>query len=602
MATLANAIVKLIADTAGFDSAMKKSIGDAAKMGKTWQQTGQQMTSVGQNMTMGITAPLVAAGVAATGLASDFAETESKVGVVFGKMSESVMNWSESAAAGMGMTQQQALAAAGTYGNLMVSMGMTADQSAGMSTSMVKLASDLASFNNMNPTEVLDKLRAGLTGESEPLKVLGININEAVLKQKALEMGLYEGTGALTASAKAQAAYALMMAQTATAQGDFERTSEGLANQQRILKATFMDTATQLGTQLLPIALKVVTAIKDIVDKFSALSPEQQKAILVIAGIAAVLGPVLMIVGTIVTTIGALMPVISAIGGVIAGITLPIWGIAAAVIAVVALIALAWKNNWGGIQEKTAAVWEWLKTTFAAGLQFVQDLFGGKLGWFSEIWKNTWDTVTAIFNMWWENIKLGFALVGAIFEGDWRKVGEIARQIWDNTFNTLKLVFENGIKNIVLFLKGFPKTVFDFFKSIDWGKLGLDIIKGIANGLIAGPKILFEAVSYVGSALTEMFKGFFGIQSPSKLMKVQVGYQLAAGIADGLTMGAGALMPNSVGAVNDQLSGFGGGGKARGGGGVVVNINVNGNGGNDYELAKKIGQSVKLALRQEGLV
>jgi hypothetical protein len=655
MATLANAIVKLIADTAGFDDAMKKSIGDAAKMGKGWQQTGEQMTNVGKNMTMGVTAPLAAAGFAATQMASDLNETKNKVNVVFGGMAEGVMDWSANSVQAMGLTQNEALSAAGTYGNLMVSMGMGTDQAAQMSTSMVQLATDLGSFHNMDTVEVLDKLRAGLTGESEPLKQFGVVMDQAALKAKAMEMGLLQvdtsnakykksleemngaqqtwmdatskygensteakkalgelesatdawgkaaegATEPMTAQIKTQAAYGLIMEQTAIAQGDFNNTSGGLANQQKILQKSVLQTATTMGTILLPIGLQIVTFLNDLATKFAALTPEQQKTILMFAGVAAAIGPILMVVGTIVSTIGTLMPVFAAIGGVIAGITLPIWGIAAAVIAVVALIAVAWANNWGGIQEKTAAVWEWLKGAFAVGLQFVQDLFGGKLGWFSEIWKNTWDSITTIFSTWWENIKLMFALIGAVFEGDWRKVGEIARQIWDNTWTMLKTVFQNGIDNIVLFVKGFPKTIMDFMKSVDWKQVGINVIQGIANGLIAGPKILFEAVTSVGNALMQMFAGFFDMHSPSRKMKVQVGYQLAAGIADGLTMGAGKLLPGSVGAVNSGLSGFGGGKNGRGG--VVVNINVTG-GGNDYETAKKIAQSVREVLRRESVV
>ena len=655
MATLANAIVKLIADTAGFDDAMKKSIGDAAKMGKGWQQTGEQMTKVGKNMTMGVTAPIVAAGGAAMLMASDMEETKNKVNVVFGDMSDEVMAWSKDSASSMLMSQQEALAAAGTYGNLMVSMGMTEEQSAGMSMGLVQLAGDLASFNNMEPTEALDKLRAGLTGESEPLKALGVNMDQATLKAKAMEMGLLtvdtsnakykksleEMNGAqqtfmdatskygensteaktalaelesatdawgkaaeaatqpMDASIKAQASYALIMEQTKTAQGDVENTADSAANQMKKFAAGTKDLGVSFGTYLLPFLTQVMGMVNGLIEKFGALTPEQQKMILIFAGIAAAIGPILMVVGTIVSTIGTLMPVFAAIGGVIAGITLPIWGIAAAVIAVVALIAVAWANNWGGIQEKTAAVWEWLKGAFAVGLQFVQDLFGGKLGWFSEIWKNTWDSITTIFSTWWENIKLMFALIGAVFEGDWRKVGEIARQIWDNTWTMLKTVFQNGIDNIVLFVKGFPKTIMDFMKSVDWKQVGINVIQGIANGLMAAPKILFDAVSSVGNALMQMFAGFFDMHSPSRKMKVQVGYQLAAGIADGLTMGAGKLLPGSVGAVNSGLSGFGGGKGGRGG--VVVNINVTGGGG-DNELARKIGQSVRLALRQEGLV
>lgn len=657
MATLANAIVKLIADTAGFDADMQAAISQSAKTGKEMQKVGGQMQSMGAGMTAGVTAPIVAAGFAATQVASDFEETLSKTNVVFGDSSNAIMEWGMDSASAMGMSTQEALGAAATYGNLMTSMGMTQEKSAGMSTGLVGLAADLASFNNMNPTEVLDKLRAGLTGEAEPLKQLGVNINQSMLQAKAMQMGLVEldtsnqkyidtladykdaeaeaqkaladhgdqskeyldavakSDEAFTkyedamdaaympmdAAAKAQAAYALIMEQTSNAQGDFARTSDGLANQQRIAQATFMDLAATLGRELLPIGLEIVKFLNDLMAKFQQLSPEQRKAILIFAGIAAAIGPVLVVVGTIVSAIGTLMPVFTAIGGAIAAVTLPVWGIAAAVIAVVALIAVAWTQNWGGIQEKTAAVWEWLKTAAGVVMQFFQDLFAGKLGWLSEMWATTWNSVVAVFDWIVAQFKLYVQLISAIFDGDWRKVGEILRQMWDNLWAMLKTLFENGLKNLLTLLIDFPKSVFDFFKKIDWSDLGKNILLGIIGGLRASIGAVLETAQAIGTAIVDVFKGFFGIESPSKLMKMQVGYQLSAGIAEGLGVGADALMPNGVRAVNRKLSGFGGAGSGRGAG-VVINVNVNGNGLNDYELARKIGQSVSLKLRAEGLV
>lgn len=214
----------------------------------------------------------IAAGLATTiGPASDLEETTSKVSIVFGEQADAVLKFGESAAVSLGMSKNAALSAAGTYGNLFRAMGIGEGTSADMSTNLVKLAGDLASFNNMNPTEVLDKLRSGLSGETEPLKTLGINLNQATLEAQAMKMGLIDASGELTPAAKAQAAYALILEQTSLAQGDFARTSDGLANKQRILTATVDDIKASIGTGLLPVVLKLATKAGSYLEDFSKI-------------------------------------------------------------------------------------------------------------------------------------------------------------------------------------------------------------------------------------------------------------------------------------------------------------------------------------------
>lgn len=194
--------------------------------------------------------------------ASDLNESVSKVGVVFGDSAGEIQDWAKTAASSMGQSRQQALEAAGTFGNLFVALKIGAPQAAEMSKKMVGLAGDLASFNNVSPEEALEALRSGLVGETEPLRKFGVNLNDATLKAKAMELGLDDGKGVLDANAKAQAAYALILEQTGTAQGDFIRTSAGLANQQRIMSAQWIDLKASIGTAFLPVAAeaaKVVT-------------------------------------------------------------------------------------------------------------------------------------------------------------------------------------------------------------------------------------------------------------------------------------------------------------------------------------------------------
>lgn len=205
----------------------------------------------------------VARGLQSTVMAaSNLSESISKSNVVFGKNAKQIQDWSKTTAKALGVSQQAALEAAGTYGNLFRAFGIAEQDSATMSTSLVQLAADLASFNNTNIDDALLALRSGLSGETEPLKRFGIAINDVRLKEQAMAMGLIKTTsGVLPQAIKTQAAYALIMKDSALAQGDVARTAGGLANQLKFLKAGLDDAKTAFGTALLPIVLNVVTAL-----------------------------------------------------------------------------------------------------------------------------------------------------------------------------------------------------------------------------------------------------------------------------------------------------------------------------------------------------
>jgi hypothetical protein len=261
-------IDKTTASATRFGGAMTKITGPTQRFGGVMSNVGMGvLQGVGIAGFMGAAA---AAGAFVEGVsrsisaASDLNETISKSGVVFGEHAAGIQEWSRSAATALGMSQNTALGAAAAYGNLFVSLGLTSEKAGTMSTSLVELAADLASFNNVDPTEALDALRSGLVGETEPLRRFGVNLNEATISQKALEMGLISTTkGTLPAAAKAQASYALILEQTATAQGDFARTSDGLANRQRIAAAKVEDAFAAMGQSILPLAADIVPLLTD---------------------------------------------------------------------------------------------------------------------------------------------------------------------------------------------------------------------------------------------------------------------------------------------------------------------------------------------------
>ena len=175
-------------------------------------------SSMGSAFSSAFKTGVVAAGVAVTAFgvsaisaASDLGETLSKTEAVFGSAVEGPKAFAEASAAAFGLSERAALDFQSSFGlNLQNIGGLSEAAAADLAGNLTGLTSDLASFFNANTDDVATALNSALTGEFEPLKKFGIVINDATLKQKALELGLYDGVGALDAQAKQAATTALI--------------------------------------------------------------------------------------------------------------------------------------------------------------------------------------------------------------------------------------------------------------------------------------------------------------------------------------------------------------------------------------------------------
>ena len=269
MAEIASAYVSILPK---FDAKkFKKEVGDAS--GDAGTSGSKAMTGkMSTGMVAGakkIVAPLAAA-FAAVGVvgffkgaiqgASDLNETSTKIEAIFGDGSSAIQDFAANASNDLGQTNQAALDASATFGIFGKSAGLSGVDLTDFSTGLTGLATDLASFNNTSPEAAVQAIGSALRGESEPLRAYGVLLDDATLKARAMSLGLIETTTqALTPQQKVLAAQAEIYAQTGDAQGDFAKTSDGLANQQRILSASFTDMKTEIGAKFLPIVVKVTT-------------------------------------------------------------------------------------------------------------------------------------------------------------------------------------------------------------------------------------------------------------------------------------------------------------------------------------------------------
>ena len=243
----------------GMSDANKETATFGDKLGDFAKKAGVALAAVGA--AAGVMA--IKIGKEAIAAASDLAESTSKVGVIFGNVSKEIENFASTAAASLGQTRIQAQNAASTFATFGKAAGLTGQDLSKFSIEFVKLASDLASFNNTSVDQAINALGAALRGEAEPIRAYGVLLNDATLKAKAMEMGIYDGSGSLTAQQKVLAAHQVVLSQTTDAQGDFARTADGMANSQKILTARLEEAKITLGQALLPVALEVVNFFND---------------------------------------------------------------------------------------------------------------------------------------------------------------------------------------------------------------------------------------------------------------------------------------------------------------------------------------------------
>lgn len=348
-----------------FGSVAKQVLTEA---GEKMKEVGGKITDVGKDLTTKVTAPIVAGFGLAINSASDYEENLNKLQVAFGDYAEEVQNFTDNAQMDYGLSKKDASDSASAFGALAKGIGLSEQQAASMSVELTKLSADLGSYFNTDIEESASALEGIFTGNATALKKFGVVMTDTNLKQFALDMGMTAKQYAnLGSEEKTLLRFQYVMSQTADAQGDFARTNDGIANSTKSLQAAFSDLLTVVGEQLIPVVTPIIQKVTEIISKLSQLDESTLQTIVLIAGIAAALGPVLMILGTIITSIGFL---VSGIGMLFSPMGLIVAAIAAVVAAGVALY-----QNWDLVKEKLAQLVEKIKSDW----QDIKDFIGEKI-------------------------------------------------------------------------------------------------------------------------------------------------------------------------------------------------------------------------------
>ena len=307
--------------------------------------------------------------------ASDLAEVQNVVDVTFGSATEAINSWSKECLAAYGMNEVSAKRYAGTIGAMLKSSGLAGDAIVDMSKDMVGLAGDMASFYNLDLETAFEKIRSGISGETEPLKQLGINMSVANLEAYALSQGIKTSYNEMSQAEQVMLRYNYLMSTTADAQGDFARTQDSYANQTRLLSESWLEFTGVMAEQLLPVLTTIVSWLNNIV-AFLTENADMVSAVLV--GLATTVG--ILAVAWVVHAAAQWLAVAANQALIVSLLSNPILWIAL-IIGILVAAMYRWIQSIGGVKNawescKLALIvgWNAVKLAFFTGVYWVIDL------------------------------------------------------------------------------------------------------------------------------------------------------------------------------------------------------------------------------------
>ena len=574
--------IRILGDESGFSRALKTTETKLAGFSSKMEATGAKMRGIGQSMSLGMTLPIVGALGLGVKWAGELEDAQAATEQVFGSMSATMDRWADGAAKAFGLSKGEALEWSNQIGIRLTEIGGLSDEAAAkQAQNLTQLAGDMASFFGGTTADAATAINSALTGEFEPLKRYGVIINDTSLKAELLALTGEKVTGTLTGQQKQMATLSLITKGTTKVQGDYARNADGATNAQRTMTASLKDAATGLGTILLPYITKAVQFLTALVDKFQALSGPVQRVIVVVALLAAALGPVIYIAGAVATAIGFIASpvglVVAAIAALIAGLVMlyrgndgfrawidnvasilrdKLLGAFNLIAGGVRAFAAAWSANDGdvtssgfpGFMERLAnqlrdiadvvipalgRAWAWITGT---ALPAIRPVVADVIEMFSALANRVSTTASWIV----DHIDEAVQIVAAVF----RWLEPVIRVVWS--------AISAQVQAAITFVRGVIQTVTALLRG-DWSAVwnGIrTILAGVWQGILgivsAAVGFLRLIVSGALSAIAAVFSGVWnGIRSATSA---------AFGAVAGVISGA---MSSARGAVSGAIDGIG---------------------------------------------
>ena len=476
---------KVTLDSNGAIKSMERLEKTADKTSKKADELANKFKSVGTKMTVGLTVPITAFGTYAVKMASDLNEVQNVVDTTFESSSETINKFAKSAAEQFGISELSAKQFTGTMGAMLKSMGLGNKDITDMSVALAGLAGDMASFYNLDPAEAFEKLRSGISGETEPLKQLGINMSVVNLEAFAMSKGITKSYDSMTQAEQATLRYQYIMDTTADAQGDYSKTADSTANKTRTTMLQFQTLSAELGQQLLPIVNDVLGVLQNVIKWFNNLDDSGKRVVLILGGIALAIGPVATAIGGLITIGMGISKITKAIkswtvvtklmtvaqGALNAVMNMnPISLIVIAIVALIAIIAVLWNKC------------EWFREAVMTVINAIWGAIQSVGSFIMSVFQNVFNFVSGIFTSLWNVIQTVINTIVSIFSTAWNTIKSVATTVWNGIlglFSAGGKIFTGVVEGIAGVFKTIVNAIIKGINRVI--RIPFDTINGILN-------------------------------------------------------------------------------------------------------------------------
>ena len=520
-----------------------KAAGDANNAGHAWMTVGQSMTrvgtsmaSVGASMTKFVTVPIVAGAALCVRAAMkqqqafDVLDLQTRSNTKATQaQTKAVDEW----------LQAQSLVTVNTVSELIPAMGRleVATKSRTKAEQLLKLAEDLSAGSGKSLSVTAVALSRAYQGTTTSLGRMGIKTFDLVTEHVKATAAMVAASGgtlklgeATTKTVKVQETWAQLLPKLIKAYGgDAAKAAEGTAGSFKRLENGVHELAVKFGTDLLPMVNKAVSFFTRLLDRFDALSPGTRKLIEQVAGIAVVLGPLLLIGGKTLALFGQMAQGIGILksaagalklgemfGGLGSVATLGVVAVIAAIVVAIVLLWTKckwfrdfWKDVWRVVVEDFRAVWPAIKAVgsdIVSGLKWVWDAVSTGVKWF---WGWAGPYITEAVTVWWQCIKTEDGLIVDVIKTTWDVVSTGIQWFWGwagpyiTTYVKVWWVaVKDAMKIIVDVIKiawlG-AKTAFEWF----WGWAG-PYVKDAVRGFITDVHVIKDIVAFISGVLSDV--------------------------------------------------------------------------------------------------
>lgn len=523
--------------------------GDDKRLKSKLTEITKTMAKVGVGMTAAITTPIAIVSKKATELAGNLEQSIGGAEAVFDDYFDKIVKKAQESSSKMGTSTNDYLTYANKIGSLMKGSGLETSQAFDLTTKAMERASDVASIMGIDVESAMEAITGAAKGNFTMMDNLGVAMNATNLQAYALSKGIKKSYTAMTQAEKVQLAYNMFLEQTSEYAGNYAKENDTLNGSITTLKAELENLMADLGKTFVPIMIKVVKKVQEAVNWWKQLDGRTKKIILTIAGVLAVVGPVLLVITKVISFIQILVPIITGIINAIKIMT----------IVIKALFTLLTANPIGII------------ITAIVGLIAGIILLYKKCEWFrnivhqiGEVLKNIVSSIVDHVKKRFEIVKLAIQLFIALIKAFVNKVR--------NDFNTLKNIVTSVFSKVVSVIKSvpgkiasIPKQIVEKFKSAitNIKDVGKNIVKGLWQGAKDMKDYVVNRFKGLGKSILGGMKKALGIKSPSKEFAI-IGRFSMLGYTEGLEQmqpelnkainGMFNLSPNVTGTMNNRLS------------------------------------------------